>query len=107
MPSTRVRVSATTANALATNKFRTIPPIGALISLWIAGVTSTDSFSLAIGNQDIVPASTVINVEASADVIDTDRDQVVFMEPIPGGELSMPVTVTTEAQALIALRYGG
>lgn len=107
MPSMRQRVSATTGNALATAKFRIVPPVGALLSLWIAGVTATDNYGLAIGNQDIVVQGTTVNIEVSADVIDIDRDQVVFMEPIPGGELFMPVTVTTEAQFLIALRYGG
>lgn len=105
MPSIRLRVSETTGNALATQKFRIVPPLGALISLWIAGATATDSYGLSIGNQDVVVQGTTVNVEASADVIDTDRDQVVFQEQIPGGELFMPVTVTTEAQFLIALRY--
>lgn len=105
MPSIRARVSATTANALATQKFRTVPPMGALLSLWAAAVTGTDNFGLAIGNQDIVVQGTVMNIEVSADVIDIDRDQVVFQEQIPGGELFLPVTVTTEAQLLIALRY--
>lgn len=106
MPSIRQRVAATTANALSTQKFRIVPPVGALLSLWIAGVTATDNYGLAIGNQDIVVQGTTVNIEASADVIDIDRDQIVFQEPIPGGELFMPVTVTTEAQFLIALRYG-
>ncbi len=105
MPSIRQRVPTTTGNALATQKFRIVPPNGALLSLWIAGVTATDNYGLAIGNQDIVVQGTTVNIEISADVIDTDRDQVVFQEQIPGGELFMPVTVTTEAQFLIALRY--
>lgn len=105
MPSIRLRVSATTGNALSTQKFRIVPPLGALISLWIAGVTATDNYGLSIGNQDIVVQGTTVNIEASADVIDTDRDQVVFQEQIPGGELFMPVTLTTEVQFLIALRY--
>lgn len=105
MPSIRQRVSATTGNALSTQKFRIVPGLGALLSLWIAGVTATDNYGLAIGNQDIVVQGTTVNIEASADVIDIDRDQVVFQEQIPGGELFMPVTVTTEAQFLIALRY--
>lgn len=106
MPAIRLRVAATTGNALSTQKFRIVPPMGALLSLWAAGVTATDNYGLAIGNQDIVVQGTTVNIEASADVIDVDRDQVVFQEQIPGGELFMPVTVTTEAQFLIALRYG-
>lgn len=105
MPSIRQRVSLDTGNALATNKFRIVPPMGALISLWIAGAAATDNYGLAIGNQDIVVQGTVVNIEVSADAIDTDRDQVVFQEQIPGGELFMPVDLTTRIQFLIALRY--
>lgn len=105
MPSIRQRVAATTGNALATAKFRIVPASGALLSLWVAGVTATDSYGLAIGNQDIVVQGTTVNIEVSADVIDVDRDQIVFQEPIPGGELFMPFTLTTEDQFLIALRY--
>ena len=47
----------------------------------------------------------LISIEISADVIDTSRDQVVFNEVIGGGQLFLPVTVTTEAQFLIHLRY--
>lgn len=107
MPTVRVQVSTSTANSLSTNKFRIIPAAGALLSMWIASVTATDNFGLAIGNQDIVPQGTLINVESAADVIDTDRDQVVFQEPVPGGELFAPVNVTTQAQFLLAIRYLG
>jgi hypothetical protein len=47
----------------------------------------------------------VLNIEQSADVVDVERDQVVFNELVEGGQIFLPVTVTTEAQFLIHLRY--
>ena len=105
MPSIRQPVNATTTNALQGVKFAVIPPGGAVLNMWAASATNGDSFGLSIGNQDIVVQGTEMNVEASADVIDTDRDQVVFNEVVPGGELFLPVTLTTEAQFLIHIRY--
>lgn len=106
MPSIRpTGVATTTADALANLKFAVVPFGGAILNLWIAGVTVTDNYGLSIGNADLITVGSEINIEISADVIDTSRDQQLFNEVIRGGQLFMPVTVTTEAQFLIALRY--
>lgn len=107
MPTIRVIVSATTTDALANNQFNIIPPGtgGAYLSLYGAAVTKTDSYGLSIGSKIIVPNGTNMNIEASADVIDNDRDGQLFNEWVPEGQLKMPVTVTTEAQILIYLKY--
>lgn len=105
MPSLRFRVSATTTDALANRKFSVVPARGAIINLWGAAVTATDTWGISIGDRDIAVNGSAINIEVSADVIDTDRDQMVFNELIGGGQLFLPVTVTTEAQFLIHLRY--
>jgi len=60
---------------------------------------------LSIGDRDIVVNGTEMNIEVAADVIDTDRDQCVFNEVVGPGQLFLPVTVTTEAQFLIHIRY--
>jgi len=107
MPSIRRRIAATTTDALANVLFNVVPTIGCLLSLWAAGVTATDDIGLLIGNQAILAQGTDVNIEISADVLDNDRDQLVFQERINGaGQLTAPVTVTTEMQFLIALRYG-
>lgn len=106
MPSLRFRVSATTTDAMANRKFNVIPAVGAILNLWGAAVTATDTFGLSIGDRDIMVNGSSLNIEASADVVDTDRDQMVFNELVGGGQLFMPVTVTTEAQFLLHLRYG-
>jgi len=46
-----------------------------------------------------------MNIESATDVVDVERDQIVFNEVIPGGQLFLPVTATAEAQFLITLRY--
>ena len=105
MPSLRFRVSSTTTDALANRKFAVVPTAGAILNMWCSGVTGTDSFGISIGDRDIMVDGSLISIEISADVIDTSRDQVVFNEVIGGGQLFLPVTVTTEAQFLIHLRY--
>lgn len=107
MPSIRRRITAVTADALQGIKFSDIPgPNGAIINLWASAVTATDDIGLAIGDREILVAGTDINIEASADVIDTDRDQLVFNEVVPPGHLFLPVNaITTELQFLLAITY--
>lgn len=97
--------TATTTDALSNRKFNVIPPGGAIINVWASSVTNGDVMGLSIGDRDIVVQGTEVNIEVSADVIDTDRDQMVFNEVIGPGQLFLPVTCTTEAQFLIHLRY--
>jgi len=105
MPSLRFRVSATTTDAMANRKFNVVPADGAILNLWGAGVTGTDSFGVSVGDRDIMVDGSLLSIEISADVIDVERDQLVFNETVEGGQIFLPVTVTTEAQFLIHLRY--
>jgi len=104
MPSIRFGTT-TSTDALANRKFNIVPPGGAILNMWASSVTNGDTFGLSIGDRDIVVNGTEMNIEASADVIDTDRDQCVFNEVVGPGQLFLPVTVTTEAQFLIHIRY--
>lgn len=105
MPSLRFRVSATTTDALANRTFNVIPAGGAVVNLWGAGVTATDNFGYSIGSRQVMVNGSVVNIEASADVVDSDRDQLLYQELVPPGQQFMPVTVTTEAQFLLNLAY--
>lgn len=105
MPSLRFNVSATTPDAMSNRKFNIIPAGGAVLNLWGAGVTLTDSFGVSVGDRDIMVDGSLLSIEVSADVIDVDRDQLVFNEIVEGGQIFLPVTVTTQAQFLIHLRY--
>lgn len=104
MPMIRKRVAATTANAIATEQNRFIGGGGAIVQMFAAGVTNSDDVGLLINTRQIVPPGTDINIEASADVIDSDRDQILFNELVEPGELSVPCTVTTELQFLIMIK---
>jgi len=105
MPTIRVAPAATTTDALANVKFNVIPGGGAIVNMWAASVTNGDTFGLSIGDRDIVVNGTELNIEVAADCIDVSRDQVVFNEVVGPGQLFLPVTLTTEAQFLIHIRY--
>lgn len=104
MPSIRFG-TATTADALSNLQFSTVPIGGAILNVWVSSVTNGDNWGLSIGNSQIVVNGTECNIEVSADVIQVSDDQMVFDEVIGGGQLFFPATVTTELQALLALRY--
>ena len=106
MPSIRISAGAVTNNLLDGEKFGVIPGGGAIVNMWGSSVTVTDTFGLSIGNQDIVVQGTEYNIEIAADAIDTARDQLVFNEVVPAGQLFLPIgAVTTEAQFLLHIRY--
>lgn len=105
MPSLRFIVAATTTDAMANRKFNVIPAGGAILNLWASGVTVTDTFGVSVGDRDIMVDGSSISIEVSADVVDVERDQLVFNETVEGGQIFLPVTVTTAAQFLIHLRY--
>jgi len=90
---------------MSNRKFNIIPAGGAVLNLWGAGVTGTDTFGISVGDRDIMVDGSLLSIEVSADVIDVERDQLVFNEIVDGGQIFLPVTVTTEAQFLIHLRY--
>lgn len=104
MPTIRKRVTATTSNCLQAEKFRLIGGNGGIVNMWAAGVTNSDDVGLSINSRDLIVAGTDINIEASADVIDTDRDQILYNEVSEPGELYSPITVTTEMQELVNIK---
>ena len=105
MPSLRFNVSATTPDAMSNRKFNIIPAGGAILNIWASCVVVTDSFGVSVGDRDIMVDGSLMNIEGSADAVDIDRDQVVFNETVDGGQIFLPVTVGTQAQFLIHLRY--
>ena len=104
MPTIRTS-GGTSTDLLANLKFSVIPPGGAIINQWVSSATNGDVFGLSVGNQDIVVSGTECNVEISADVVDVQRDQMVFDEVVPAGQMFMPTTVSTELQTILHIRY--
>lgn len=104
MPSTKVSNQADSTNAMNGLTFEDIPEGGALLSLYAAGVTVLDTIGLSVGSERFLVDANV-NIEISADVVDTDRDQILFREPVPEGKLFLPVSVTTALNWLLVLEY--
>jgi len=105
MPSLRFRVSSTTSDSMSNRKFNVIPAGGAILNVWGAAESATDTFGVSVGDRDIMVDGSVLSVEVAGDVIDVSRDQLVMNEVVEGGQIFLPVTVTNEAQFLIHLRY--
>jgi len=100
--------AATTANIYDGIRFDTL--IGpALVSLWFSAEDEGDLFSFAVGDQEyLVDAS--VNVEAGTGVVDTDRDQILFREPIniPGKLFGRYVSAAASAgNSLLVIEYVG
>lgn len=104
MPSILVKNQATSQNAVNGLKFEDIPDGGALLSLYASGVTAGDTIGLSVGSEDFL-VDAAVNIESSADVVDTDRDQIMFQEPVPKGKLFVPISATTAVNFLIVLEY--
>lgn len=102
MPTIKKRITSSTSDALSNDQaFAVIGP--SVLNVWAAGVSATDDITLSINTRSLM--NTVdLNIEASADVIDTDRDQILFNEVVEGGKLALAATVTTECQVLISIK---
>lgn len=104
MPSIKKVNQGDSANALNGLKFEDIPPGGALVSLYASAVTAGDTIGFSVGSEDFL-VDAEPNIETSADVVDTDRDQILFQEPVPEGKMFMPIAVTTAINYLLVLEY--
>ena len=101
MPSIKVANQATSTDALNGLKFSKLAG-AALISLWLSAVTVTDTVSFSVGIREVLVNANP-NLEV-ADVVQTNRDGVLFSEPAePGATLFMPVTASTAVGFLVAI----
>lgn len=102
MASKRKVVAAVTDDAIAGDEIRRVES-PSIVNLWGACVTKGDKLSLFLNKVEIFPSDN-INIEAEADVIDTDRDQLVFNAFVGAGQLRCGVAaVTTELQFLLSV----
>lgn len=90
MPSIMLKnIAAGTANALDGLKFQELQG-PALISIFGTTAVAGGTIDFAVGSEDFLD-SAELNIEASADVVDTDRDQVLMREPVPAGKMFLAV----------------
>jgi len=101
MPAIKITNQATNANALSTLKFSKLT-MGALLSLYASAVTATDVISLSVDNEEFLRNANP-NIETAADVVDTDRDQILFREPTGPGDIFLPITATTAVNFLLVI----
>lgn len=101
MPSIKVVNQATSTDALSALRFREIPG-PALVSLYASCATAGDTVSLSHGSREIL-VNGEPNVEASADVVNTNRDLIVKEEPVGAGILHLQVAATTAVNFLVMI----
>lgn len=85
----RKNIAAGTANALDGLKFQVLPT-PALITLYATTAVAGGTVSFSVDSEDFVDDAAV-NIESSADVVDTDRDMVLDREPVPAGKMFLGV----------------
>ena len=91
MPSIRLsNVAASTANCLDGLQFQDIPGAGALVSIYASTAVAAGNVSYSVGTERFLVASSV-NIESSADVVNTERDLILDREPVPPGKQFLAV----------------
>ncbi len=91
MPSIKLaNIAAGTANAVDGLQFQDIPEPGALVSIFGTTPTAGGLISYSVGTERFL-VDAAVNIEASADVVDTDRDGILDREPVPAGKQFLAV----------------
>jgi len=102
MASRRIDVAAPVADAIAQEEIRRVDT-PSVVNLFASCATNGDTVGLLLNRTEIMPTDEC-NIEASADVIDTSRDQLVFNTVVGRGQLRVPVgAVNTELQFLLSV----
>lgn len=90
MPSIRLSNLGVQANALDGLQFQDIPEPGALVTIYASTAIALGEISYSVGTERfLVDAS--INIEGSADVVNTEVDMVLDREPVPAGKQFLAV----------------
>jgi len=91
MPSIRLsNVAAGTANALDGLQFQDIPEPGALVTIYASTAVALGLISYSVGTERFLVAAS-INIEQSADEVDTNLDMILDREPVPAGKQFLAV----------------
>lgn len=102
MASLRFSSSAVSADLLADEDIRRVE-VPSVVLMFASCVTNGDTLGLRL-DRTIIRETGEVNIESSADVVDTSRDQVVFGTVVGRGNLRLPVgAVTTEIQGELSV----
>jgi len=102
MPAIKLLNQATQGNAATGLQFNSIGPNGAYVSMFASGVTAGDTIGLTVGTKPILDLAQP-NIEISADVCDTQRDLLIEREPVPPGDIFIPIVATTAVNFLLII----
>jgi len=91
MPSIRLNnIAAGVANALDGLQFQDIPAPGALVTIYASTAVALGTISYSVGTERFL-VNAEVNIEISADVVDTGQDLVLDREPVPAGKQFLAV----------------
>ncbi len=91
MPSIRLsNIAAGTANAVDGLQFQDIPQPGALVTIYASTAAALGTISYAVGTERFLVLAS-INIEQSADEVDTNLDMILDREPVPAGKQFLSV----------------
>ena len=102
MSSRRIDVAVVTNDAISTDEIRRVE-VPSIVNMWASCVSNGDTIGLLLNKTEIM-ATDEMNIEISADVIDTGRDQLIFDTVVGEGQLRVPIgAVVTEVQFLLSV----
>jgi len=91
VPSIRLsNIAAATANAVDGLQFQDIPDGGALVTIYASTAVAGGNIDYSVGTERFLVAASV-NIEGSADVVNTNVDMVLDREPVPAGKQFLAV----------------
>lgn len=91
MPSiSRKSVAAGTANAVDGLQFQDVPEPGALVSIYASTAAAGGTIGYSVGTERFL-VDAEVNIETSADRVDTSVDMILDREPVPAGKQFLSV----------------
>lgn len=90
MPSIRISNAIVQANAVDGLQFQDIPEPGALVTIYASTAIALGTISYSVGTERFLVLASV-NIEQSADEVNTDVDMILDREPVPAGKQFLSV----------------
>lgn len=89
MPVIRRTIAAASENAVQGLRFSNMDR-ASLISVYASTPTEGEKISVGVNDLNVLESG-VVNVESASTVVDVQRDQVLFREPVGAGQLVVAV----------------